>query len=185
MSSTIASRLDESSDPSAAGAERSEPGGRAQRGAGGGRGRPELAAELKALLPDELLDELLAGAGTEEEITGPGGLLSQLTRRLVERALEVELTDHLGYEPHQEPPGGVGNTRNGSTAKTLITEQGEVRIETPRDRWGRSSRRSCGSGSGASRGSTTRSSRCTAAASRRGTSKRTWRRSTGSRSAAT
>lgn len=138
MSSTIPSRLDESSDPSAAGAERSEPGGRAKRGAGGGRSarRSELAAELKALLPDELLDEMLAGARTEEEITGPDGLLSQLTRRLVERALEVELTDHLGYEPHQEPPGGVGNTRNGSTAKTLLTEQGEVRIETPRDRKG-------------------------------------------------
>jgi len=138
MSSTISSRLDESPDPSAAGAERGEPGGRAQRGAGGGRrvGRPELAVELKALLPDELLDELLAGARTEEEITGPGGLLSQLTRRLVERALEVELTDHLGYEPHQEPPGGAGNTRNGSTPKTLVTEHGEVRIETPRDRKG-------------------------------------------------
>ena len=136
MSSTIPSRLEESSDPSAAGAERSEPGGRAQRGVGGGRRRPELAAELKALLPDELLDELLAGASTEEEITGPGGLLSQLTRRLVERALEVELTDHLGYEPHQEPPGGAGNTRNGSTPKTLVTEHGEVRIETPRDRKG-------------------------------------------------
>src|SRR5690349_9679169 len=141
--------------------------------------------DLGRQLPDEVVDELLAGARTEEEIVGPGGLLSRLTRRLVERALEVELTDHLGYEPHEEPPGGVGNTRNGSTAKTLLTEHGEVRIETPRDRWGRSSRRSCGSGSGASRGSTTRSSRCTAAASRRGTSKRTWRRSTGSRSAAT
>src|SRR5574337_1349267 len=110
MSSTIPSRLDESSDPAAAGAARSEPGGRAQRRGGGGRRRPELTAELKALLPDELLDELLAGARTEEEITGPGGLLSQLTRRLVERALEVELTDHLGYEPHYEPPGGTGNT---------------------------------------------------------------------------
>src|SRR5947208_3672476 len=138
MSSTIPRRLEESTDPSAAGTERSEPGGRAQRSAGSGRSarRTELAAELKALLPDELLDELLAGARTEEEMTGPGGLLSQLTRRLVERALEVELTDHLGYEPHQEPPGGAGNTRNGSTAKTLLTEHGEVPIETPRDRKG-------------------------------------------------
>jgi putative transposase len=59
-------------------------------------GRPELSDELKALLPDELCDELLAGAHTEEQITGRGGLLSQLTKRLVERALEVELTDHLG-----------------------------------------------------------------------------------------
>ena len=70
------------------------------------------------MLPDELVDELLAGAKTEEEIVGPGGLLSQLTKRLVERAMEVELTDHLGYEPHQEPPGGAGNTRNGTTPKT-------------------------------------------------------------------
>ena len=96
-------------------------------GSFGGRrdGRLELADELKELLPDELLDELLAGARTEEKITGPGGLLSQLTKRLVERAMEVELTDHLGYDPHQEPPGGAGNTRNGSTSKTLLTEHGE------------------------------------------------------------
>jgi putative transposase len=50
--------------------------------------------------------------------------------------MEVELTDHLGYEPHQEPTGGVGNTRNGSTPKTLVTEQGPVGIKTPRDRQG-------------------------------------------------
>jgi len=50
--------------------------------------------------------------------------------------MEVELTDHLGYELYQEPPGGTGNTRNGSMAKTLVTEHGEVRIDTPRDRAG-------------------------------------------------
>jgi len=86
--------------------------------------------------PDELVDELLAGANSEEEIVGPGWLLSQLTKRLVERALEVELTDHVGYEPHREPPGGAGNTRNGSTPKTLTTEHGPVEIRTPRDRQG-------------------------------------------------
>src|SRR5207248_4285008 len=95
-----------------------------------------LPDEMREKLPDELVDELLAGAKTEEEIVGPGGLLSQLTKRLVERAMEVELTDHLGYEPHQEPPGGAGNTRNGGTPKTLVTEQGPVRIKTPRDRDG-------------------------------------------------
>jgi hypothetical protein len=58
------------------------------------------------------------GAISEEEIAGPGGLLAQLTKRLVERAMEVELTDHLGYEPHQESPGGMGNTRNGSGGLT-------------------------------------------------------------------
>jgi putative transposase len=140
MSSTITTRLDEDPDPDgSASVARSEPGGRAERRAGAARrpeARPEFADEVKALLPDELIDELLAGARTEQEIAGSGGLLSQLTKRLVERAMEVELTDHLGYEPHQEPPGGTGNTRNGSTPKTLITEQGPVPINTPRDRQG-------------------------------------------------
>ena len=54
-------------------------------------------------ISDEVIDGLLAGARTEQEIAGPGGLLAQLTKRLVERAMEVELTDHLGYEPHREP----------------------------------------------------------------------------------
>jgi putative transposase len=93
--------------------------------------------DLRRQLPDDVVDELLAGARTEEEIVGPGGLLSQLTKRLVERALEVELTDHLGYEPHREPPGGAVNTRNGrSQPKTLKTDHGPVEIRTPRDRDG-------------------------------------------------
>jgi putative transposase len=92
--------------------------------------------DIRRLLPDEVIDQLLAGAKSEEEIVGPGGLMSALTKRVVERALEVELTDHLGYEQHREPPGGVGNTRNGSTPKTLQTEHGPVRIDTPRDRDG-------------------------------------------------
>src|SRR5207247_5014205 len=117
-----------------AGGARSEPGGRAQRPAGG---EPlELPEAIRDRLADEVIDELLAGARSEEEIVGPGGVLAQLTKRLVERAMPAELTEYLGYEPHQEPPGGTGNTRNGSTAKTLATEQGPVRIETPRDRKG-------------------------------------------------
>lgn len=99
-------------------------------------GVEDLPDRVKELLPDGVLDELLAGARSEEEIVGPGGLLSQLTKRLVERAMEVELTDHLGYEPHLEPPGGTGNARNGTTPKTLVTEQGPVRIDAPRDRAG-------------------------------------------------
>src|SRR5436190_5529069 len=117
-----------------AGGARSEPGGRAERPAGG---EPlELPEEIRDRLAEEVIDELLAGARTEEEIVGPGGVLAQLTKRLVERALSAELSEHLGYEPHQEPPGGTGNTRNGSTGKWLATEQGPVRIETPRDRKG-------------------------------------------------
>jgi putative transposase len=96
----------------------------------------EIPDAIRDRLADEVIDELLAGARTEEEIVGPGGVLAQLTKRLVERAMSAELTEHLGYELHQEPPGGTGNTRNGSTAKTLATEHGPVRIETPRDRKG-------------------------------------------------
>ena len=124
-----------------AGVERSEPGGRAQRDSGAARPPegpplPELSPGVRDRLSDELIDELLAGARTEEEIVGPGGLLADLTRRLVERAMSAELTEHLGYERHQEPPGGTGNTRNGSTPKTLATEHGPVPIKTPRDRKG-------------------------------------------------
>jgi putative transposase len=118
-----------------AGGVRSEPVGRAEQPAGGvPPGGVELPLEVRDRLTDEVIDELLAGARTEEEIVGPGGVLAQLTKRLVERALSAELSEHLGYEPHQEPPGGVGNTRNGSTPKTLQTELGRVEIRTPRDR---------------------------------------------------
>ena len=55
-------------------------------------------------ISDEVIDQLLAGAASEEEIAGPGGLLAELTKRLVERAMEVELTDHVGYEPHASRP---------------------------------------------------------------------------------
>ena len=110
-------------------------------GRGGGGPPAELVVErlppeLRERLGDELIDELLAGARTEEEIVGPGGALAQLTRRLVERAMDAELTEHLGYERGGAPPGGVGNSRNGSTPKTLHTDHGSVRIETPRDRQG-------------------------------------------------
>ena len=87
-------------------------------------------------LSDELIDELLAGARTPEEITGPDGLLQRLTKRLVERAMAAELSEHLGYEHGQAPPGGTGNARNGMTAKTIHTGHGSVRIEQPRDRQG-------------------------------------------------
>jgi hypothetical protein len=90
----------------------------------------------RSRISDEVIDELLPGASTEEEIVGPGGLLAQLTKRLVERAMEAELIEYLGYEPHQEPPGGAGDTRSGGTPKTLLTDHGPVRISTPRDRNG-------------------------------------------------
>jgi putative transposase len=106
------------------------------RAAGRRRVRQALGMPADRRISNEVIDELLAGASTEEEIAGPGGLLAELTKRLIERAMEVELTDHVGYEPHCEPPGGAGNTRNGTSPKTLITEHGKVEIDAPRDRDG-------------------------------------------------
>jgi putative transposase len=123
---------------------RSEPGGRAERATGGAGGGP--APPLPGLpgggllerpeLSDELIDELLAGATTAQEIAGPDGLLRQLTRRLLERALEAEISEHLGYPAGHAPPGGAGNARNGRPAKTVLTDQGPLRVRAPRDRKG-------------------------------------------------
>jgi putative transposase len=71
-----------------------------------------------------------------EQVTGPGGLLSQLAGRVIETALGAELTEHLGYPVGEAPPGGAGNVRNGSTEKTVQTELGPVDVKTPRDRRG-------------------------------------------------
>jgi putative transposase len=90
---------------------------------------------LAGLLPDDVLQDALKGL-EPDEITGPGGLVSQLAGRVIETALGAELTEHLGYPPGQAPPGGVGNHRNGHTAKTVKTELGPVPIKTPRDRQG-------------------------------------------------
>ncbi len=95
----------------------------------------EVRDRLAGLLPDEALQDALEGLRAEE-ITGPGGLMSQLAGRVLESALGAELTGHLGYRPGQAPAGGAGNVRNGSTAKTLGTDLGPVEIRTPRDRDG-------------------------------------------------
>ena len=87
-------------------------------------------------IPDELIDQLLAGHEGPESITGPDGLLKQLTKRVVERAASAELTEHLGYELAGEPPEGQPNRRNGLSAKTLLTDHGPVEVELPRDREG-------------------------------------------------
>ena len=110
--------------------------GAVDRAGGRRRLRQALGVPSDRRISDQVIDELLAGASTEEELAGPGGVLAQLTKRLVERAMEVELRDHVGYEPHCEPPGGADDTRNGTTPKTLITEHGKVAIDAPRDRDG-------------------------------------------------
>jgi len=95
----------------------------------------EVTYRLAGLLPADALQDALEGLRAEE-ITGPGGLMSQLAGRVLESALGAELTGHLGYPPGQAPPGGAGNVRNGSTPKTVGTDLGPVEIRTPRDRDG-------------------------------------------------
>jgi putative transposase len=96
---------------------------------------PEAVDRLAGLLPREELEDALKGLDADE-ITGPGGLLTQLAGRVIETALGAELTEHLGYPPGEAPPGGAGNHRNGSTPKTVQTELGPVGVKTPRDRQG-------------------------------------------------
>ena len=87
----------------------------------------------------EVLDEMLKGIKTQSDLAGPNGLLKALTKALVERALEGELTHHLGYDKHDPAGYGNGNARNGKSRKTLKSEQGEVEIAIPRDRQASSS----------------------------------------------
>ena len=85
---------------------------------------------------DELLDELLAQCKTPADVVGQHGLIKQLTKRAMERALSGELTAHLGYEPHQKAQEPRSNTRNGASSKTVLLKDGEVQLEVPRDRDG-------------------------------------------------
>jgi putative transposase len=85
---------------------------------------------------DEVLKELLEGYKKPEDLLGPEGLLKKLTAALVEKALSAEMAEHLGYEKHEVAGRGSGNSRNGTSEKTLKTESGEMPIEVPRDRNG-------------------------------------------------
>jgi putative transposase len=85
---------------------------------------------------DEVLAELLAGYERPEDLLGQGGILEQLTKALVERALGAELSHHLGYERGEGRAQKRSNQRNGSSRKRVITENGSVAIDVPRDRAG-------------------------------------------------
>ena len=86
--------------------------------------------------PKELLDELLKDGKTPEDLLGNNGVLKQLTKELMERMLEAEMTDHLGYDKHAPEGRGSGNSRHGTSAKTIQGDHGEVPLEVPRDRTG-------------------------------------------------
>src|ERR1700751_4860461 len=81
-----------------------------------------------------LIDKLLADYQKPEDLIGENGLLKQLTKALVERALQAELTTHLGYEKHDPAGHNNGNSRNGTSTKQLQGEFGTIQIEVPRDR---------------------------------------------------
>jgi len=87
-------------------------------------------------VPEELLSSLLANYKKPEDLIGENGLLKQLTKLLVEKALDAEMTEHLGHDRHEPVSNPVGNTRNGRSRKTLKGEFGELPIEIPRDRHG-------------------------------------------------
>lgn len=91
----------------------------------------------REVIDDELLDRLMAST-TERGIalTGEGGLLPELIKAVLERGMQAELTSHLGYEKHAAEGRGSGNSRNGTTSKTVDTEVGPVELDRPRDRNG-------------------------------------------------
>ncbi|VVM06961.1 hypothetical protein MAMC_01378 [Methylacidimicrobium cyclopophantes] len=103
-----------------------------QEGRDPGDKRPEISPAI--------IEELMKGYERPEDLIGPGGILEQLTKRLYERVLGAEMTHHLGYEKGQVPKMEAGrkreNHRNGTSKKTLVSEDGKLEIEVPRDRTG-------------------------------------------------
>jgi putative transposase len=92
---------------------------------------------MTSLIKTELLDELLAGVSSPDDLLGDGGVFRQLKKALMERALGAELTQHLGYEKGAAPTGRArGNSRNGHSAKKVLTADGEIDLSIPRDRAG-------------------------------------------------
>jgi len=95
------------------------------------------SGDVRAAVPDELIDQVMSKVDAGGlQLLGDGGVLAELTKRILERALDEELTDHLGYERGDRAGRGSGNNRNGATAKTVLTEVGAVDLAVPRDRNG-------------------------------------------------
>src|ERR1051325_3267230 len=92
--------------------------------------------EAEMAIKPELVDELLKDCNSPDDLLGQDGLLQQLTKALVERALQGELTHHLGYDKHSPEGNNTGNSRNGSSPKTVKGKRGQLQIDAPRDRSG-------------------------------------------------
>ena len=90
---------------------------------------------VEPALDEQSMAEQLVAQAREKgiELVGPDGLLSQLTKRVLETALEAEMSEHLGYDKHDPVGRNLGNSRNGVRCKTVLTEIGPVEIEVPRD----------------------------------------------------
>ncbi len=88
------------------------------------------------VMKTELIDELLKGCKTQEDVFGENGVFKQLVKAISERALQAELTTHLGYEKHEIKGKNSGNSRNGASTKRVKGEFGEAEIAIPRDRAG-------------------------------------------------
>jgi transposase-like protein len=85
---------------------------------------------------DQLLDNIDFRGLTQDEVVGQDGLIKQLTGRILQRALEAEMTEHLGYKKNSSAGDNSGNSRNGRTEKTVLLENQETAIEVPCDRNG-------------------------------------------------
>jgi transposase-like protein len=85
---------------------------------------------------DQLLDNINFKGLTQDEVVGKDGIIKQLTGRILQRALDAEMTEHLGYEKNSNDGDNSGNSRNGHTRKTVLLENQETAIEVPRDRNG-------------------------------------------------
>ena len=85
-------------------------------------------------IDNKLIDDLLKDYKTPEEILGDNGLLKQFTKAVLERAMQAQLTEHLGYEKHDSSGDNSGNSRNGKSRKTLKGDFGQLPLEVPRDR---------------------------------------------------
>src|SRR6185312_2403456 len=85
-------------------------------------------------LSDAMIDQLLGETKTQDDLFGKDGLIKQISKRFMERLLEMEMTNHLGYMKHSIEGRGTGNSRNGKTTKTVKTGNGEIEIAVPRDR---------------------------------------------------
>jgi putative transposase len=93
----------------------------------------EVGPKPAVNVPKELLDQLVKGPMTQGDLES---MFRELKKAVIERAMSAEMNEHLGYRQGESKPEGQANQRNGTSGKTVITDEGPVRIEVPRDREG-------------------------------------------------